>query len=49
MYDVSNRSSFESAGDWINVIRDRADDTVIIGLIANKIDLPPGRRIISPE
>ena len=49
VYDVSNRSSFDSVGEWINIIRDRADDSVIIGLVANKIDLPVGRRIISTE
>ena len=49
VYDISNRSSFEAAGDWINMVRDRAEDNVMIGLIANKIDLPSNRRVVSQE
>ena len=31
------------------MVRDRAEDNVMIGLIANKIDLPSNRRVVSQE
>jgi Ras-related protein Rab-11B len=39
VYDITSRASFEAVGSWIHDVRERADESVAIGLIANKIDL----------
>lgn len=39
VYDVSNIQSFINLRDWLQKIREFSDKNVVIGLVANKVDL----------
>lgn len=39
MYDVCNIQSFINLRDWLQKIREFSDKDVVIGLVANKVDL----------
>lgn len=48
VYDVSNRSSFESVQKWVDDVRDHHHkDEIIIAILANKVDIDS--REVSPE
>lgn len=47
VFDVTNRNSFNDVPRWINDVRERSNENVVIGLIGNKIDLD--RRAVSRE
>ena len=46
VYDVTNRDSYEKVRDWIECVRENADENIRMTLIANKIDLP---KIVSTD
>lgn len=48
MFDVTNPHSFSSIEYWVNVVRERADERVQIGIVGNKADLT-SKRMISRE
>lgn len=48
VYDITNAHSFSSLEYWVNVIRERADENVQIGIIGNKTDLS-SRRVVAKE
>ena len=49
MYDVSNKSSYENIANWSNTIDQNCDKSVIKLLVANKIDIPAEKRVITHE
>lgn len=49
VYDISKRSSFESASRWLKELRDYADPNIIILLVGNKSDLKHLRTITQDE
>ena len=49
LYDITNRSSFESVNKWIESIREVADEKISIILIGNKCDLEKERKISKDE
>ena len=49
LYDITNRSSFESVNKWIESIHDVAEEKVTILLIGNKCDLEKERVITKEE
>ena len=49
LYDVTNRSSFESVNKWVESIREVGDEKISIILIGNKCDLEKERKISKEE
>jgi Ras-related protein Rab-6A len=47
VYDITNRKSFEDISTWYESIRNERGDDIIVGLLANKIDLKD--RVVSSE
>ena len=47
LFDVTNRNSFQSVSEWVNTVRDRADEHVKIGILGHKVDLK--HRAVSRE
>ena len=45
VYDITSRSSFESALDWLTRIKENASEDIVILLIGNKIDLVDQREV----
>merc|ERR1712232_704492 len=39
VYDISDRSSFESVEQWLHELRERADPDIAVMLVGNKCDL----------
>lgn len=48
MFDLTNPNSFSSLEYWVNIVRERADDRVQIGIVGNKADLT-SKRMISQQ
>lgn len=38
MYDITDRTSFESLNTWLELIQDYSDSNVQIALVGNKLD-----------
>ena len=49
MYDVTHQQSYLNISNWSNTIDQNCDATVIKLLVANKIDVPPEKRIVSTD
>jgi small GTP-binding protein len=49
LYDISNRSSFESVNKWVESIREVGEEKISIILIGNKCDLEKERKISKEE
>ena len=49
VYDITQRSSFESIKEWINLSREQAPPTARIGIIGNKCDLEKNRKVTLAE
>ena len=49
MYDVTTQSSYDNIANWSNTIDQNCDKNVIKVLVANKIDVPPEKRLITKE
>lgn len=47
VFDLSNRNSFVDVPRWINDVKERANENVVIGIIGNKMDLD--RKAVSRE
>jgi Ras-related protein Rab-6A len=47
VYDITSRKSFENLNKWYNSILNERGDDIIIGILANKVDL--GNREVSTE
>ena len=47
IYDISNRESFDSIGEWIKNIRETGKEILPVVLVGNKCDLPPEKRKIT--
>ena len=45
MFDLTNPHSFSSVEYWVNIVKDRADPRVQIGIVGNKADLTSKRAI----
>lgn len=48
VYDITSRSSFAKAQDWIRELKKQAPEGIVIALVANKADLPD-REVESSE
>lgn len=49
VYDITNRSSFNKAQDWIKELRKQAPEGIVICLVGNKLDLESERQIEEQE
>jgi Ras-related protein Rab-2A len=49
VYDVSRRQTFENVQNWLNDIREQADENIVICLVGNKLDLVDNRQVTSEE
>ena len=49
IYDVTSRETFENIKKWVSIIREEADQNVIIYLVANKIDMEEKRKVKKEE
>lgn len=47
VYDISNKSSFESIQKWYDTVLEERGDDLILGLLGNKMDLE--KRQVSTE
>mgnify|MGYP003577125627 CR=1 FL=1 len=51
-YDLTDKTSFENAADWLREIHDHTEEGIVIMLIGNKYDLvleDPSARKVSTE
>jgi small GTP-binding protein len=49
VYSIADRESFEGAKTWVAELRKKADPSVVIMLVGNKLDLAPDRRRVDTE
>ena len=49
MYDVTTQSSYDNIANWSNTIDQNCDKNVIKVLVANKIDVPAEKRLITTQ
>lgn len=49
VYDITDTKSFEAVTDWIDAIKNNADEYVQKILIGNKTDLGKGKRVVTYE
>ena len=49
VYDVTNRESFEKVKEWIQCIKENADENIKVILIGNKIDLNLSKTVQTDE
>ena len=49
VYDITQRSSFESISKWIKELKEHADPNIIMMLIGNKSDLTEKRQVKHDE
>ncbi|KAH8613371.1 ADP ribosylation factor family Ras of Complex Roc domain [Trypanosoma vivax] len=49
VYDISQRSSYESIPQWLNDVRQLAGKDVVVMLVGNKADLSDGRAVTHNE
>lgn len=45
VYDVTSRISFDNAANWLNELREYANNNVVILLVGNKTDLVHKREV----
>lgn len=45
VYDITRRSSFESATDWLHDLRQIAEEGIVVILVGNKRDLAPASTV----
>ena len=45
MYDITSRSSFDNALDWLTRLKENAQEDIVILLIGNKTDLVDQREV----
>lgn len=49
VFDITSRNSFASAAEWVQTIRERAEEHVQILLVGNKADLSSQRAVLPEE
>lgn len=49
VYDITNRSSFGKAQDWIKELKKQAPEGIVIALVGNKVDLEDSREVEESE
>lgn len=49
VYDITSRSSFGKAQDWIKELKKQAPEGIVIALVGNKSDLEESREVDSAE
>ena len=52
VYDITNEESFNNLGYWLQAIREHADPSIVIALVANKCDImfsDPSKREVMKE
>lgn len=49
VYDISNRSTFESIERWLAELREHSDPQIIVLLVGNKVDLVDKREVSVQE
>lgn len=49
VYDITSRSSFQKAQDWIKELKRQAPEGIVIALVGNKSDLDDEREVESSE
>lgn len=49
VYDITSRSSFQKAQDWIKELKKQAPEGIVIALVGNKSDLDDEREVESSE
>ena len=45
VYDITSRSSFDNALDWLTRLKENAQEDIVILLIGNKTDLVDQREV----
>lgn len=45
IYDISKRSTFENVDRWLQELRDHAEQSIVILLVGNKLDLESSREV----
>ncbi len=45
VYDITNRSTFESVERWLKELREHADAKIVVMLVGNKCDLADDRQV----
>lgn len=45
VYDITSKSSFEKAQNWIKELKNQAPDGIVVALVGNKADLAPEREV----
>ena len=49
MYDITSRTSFDNALDWLTRLKENAQEDIVILLIGNKSDLVDQREVTTQE
>ena len=49
VYDITSRSSFDNALDWLTRLKENAQEDIVILLIGNKTDLVDKREVTTQE
>jgi len=49
VYDITNRTSFEKAKDWVKELQQQGDPNVVVAFVGNKIDMETARKVNSEE
>ena len=49
MYDVTNQSSYNNIATWATTVQTNCDPQVIRILVANKVDVPSDKRLITQK
>lgn len=49
IYDITSIPSFKKAKEWVSELHERADQSVIIALVGNKLDLGDDRKVSFSE
>ena len=49
VYDVTNRASFVNTARWIEDVRAERGNSVVIVLVANKVDISDKREVTTEE
>ncbi|KAM9932106.1 hypothetical protein OXX80_008248 [Metschnikowia pulcherrima] len=49
VYDITSRSSFAKAQDWVRELRKQAPEGIVLALVGNKLDMETEREVDSTE
>jgi Ras-related protein Rab-5C len=49
IYDITSMVSFKKAKEWVSELHENADQSVVIALVGNKVDLSENRKVTRSE